>query len=79
MSVTQNWLDGKLRQPLDEALATLRNNGWKVAVHNDYVLNGQAMTFWLFTHSATNRFIKGEGATDAEALERCAEALARLP
>jgi len=58
---------------IEQALAFLRGNGWMVAVHNDYVLNGKAMTFWLFTHSGAGRFIKGEGATDAEALERCVD------
>jgi|SRR5208282_1619638 len=61
-----------------ETLTTLRMNGWMVAVHNDYMLNGQAMTFWLFTHPKTGRFIKGEGKTDAEALEQCAAAALRL-
>lgn len=48
-------------------LQRLRSDGWSVAVHNDYRLNGEAKTFWLFTH-ASGRWIKGEGATDDEAL-----------
>jgi hypothetical protein len=44
----------------------LRDAGWAVAVHNDYRLNGQAHTFWLFTKDG--RAVKGEGLTDAEAL-----------
>lgn len=27
----------------------LRSEGWSVAVHNDYRLNGEPHTFWLFT------------------------------
>jgi hypothetical protein len=49
-------------------LARLRGAGWTVAVHNDYKLNGERFTFWLFTHEPTNRFVKGEGRTDARAV-----------
>ena len=63
---------------IEQTLALLRGNGWMVAVHNDYVLNGKAMTFWLFTHSEAGRFIKGEGVTDAEALERCVDSVKAL-
>lgn len=51
-------------------LDMLRAYGWMVAVHNDYKLNGQPMTFWLFTHS-NGKWIKGEAATDTEALGIC--------
>jgi hypothetical protein len=44
----------------------IRAAGWTVAVHNDYRLNGEAHTFWLFTKDG--RCAKGEGKTDAEAL-----------
>lgn len=44
----------------------LRALGWSVAVHNDYRLNGEPHTFWLFTKGT--RCLKGEGRTDAEAL-----------
>jgi hypothetical protein len=49
-------------------LDNLRTAGWSVAVHNDYKLNGVAMTFWLFTHP-NGRWCKGEGKTDSEAIE----------
>ena len=49
----------------------LRAAGWSVAVHNDYRLNGQPHTFWLFTSGDRN--VKGEGRTDAEALGQCRE------
>lgn len=52
-------------------LADLRANGWSVAVHNDYRLNGEHHTFWLFTHPS-GRWAKGEGRTDSEALEKVA-------
>jgi hypothetical protein len=49
-----------------EVLGRLRDAGWSVAVHNDYRLNGTRMTFWGFSRG--DRFLKGEGATDFEAL-----------
>ncbi len=47
----------------------LRAKGWSVAVHNDYRIGGKRMTFWLLTH-ASGYWIKGEGETDAEALNQ---------
>jgi hypothetical protein len=47
----------------------LRARGWSVAVHNDYRQGGEARTFWLLTHP-DGRWAKGEGRTDAEALEK---------
>ncbi|TJU85617.1 MAG: hypothetical protein E5Y10_24670 [Mesorhizobium sp.] len=50
-----------------EAVADdIRRAGWLVAVHNDYRLNGEAHTFWLFTKEGAA--VKGEGRTDADAL-----------
>lgn len=46
----------------------LRALGWSVAVHNDYRLNGTHHTFWLL--SKGNQCRKGEGHTDAEALDQ---------
>lgn len=46
----------------------IRRLGWAVAVHNDYKLNGEKFTFWLFTKGNTN--VKGEGRTDREALDQ---------
>jgi hypothetical protein len=51
-------------------LARLRSLGWSVAVHNDYKINGLPMTFWLLTHPS-GRWVKGEAASDEEALEEC--------
>ena len=48
-------------------LTTLRRLGWSVAVHNDYRMNNETFTFWLFTRG--NRCAKGEGKTDEEALK----------
>ena len=56
-------------------IAALRENGWRVAAHNDYRIDGKDMTFWLLTHPC-GTWIKGEGRTDAEALAQC-EAVAR--
>ena len=44
----------------------IRATGWSVAIHNDYRLNGEDYTFWLFTKDG--KAIKGEGRTDKEAL-----------
>jgi hypothetical protein len=46
----------------------LRAQGWSVAVHNDYRLDGEAHTFWLLTKNG--RAVKGEGHTDADALNQ---------
>ncbi len=54
----------------------LRMNGWMVAIHNDYRQNGEQHTFWLFTNK-DGKYIKGEGFTDAEALEQIRESLRR--
>lgn len=48
-------------------LGALRNWGFSVAIHNDYRQGDERRTFWLFTHPS-GRWIKGEGATDGEAL-----------
>lgn len=56
---------------MEKRLESLRSAGWTVAVHNDYRLNGQSMTFWLFAHHA-GVWCKGEGRTDEEALEKAA-------
>jgi hypothetical protein len=45
----------------------LRARGWVVAVHNDYRLDGELHTFWLFTKG--DRCAKGEGTSDEAALE----------
>lgn len=54
----------------------LRAMGWSVAVHNDYRLNGVAHTFWLFTNG--HFALKGEGLTDADALNQVREKVNRL-
>ena len=58
-------------QPSGDTRAdALRAAGWSVAVHNDYRLNGEAHTFWLWTHP-DGRWVKGEGRTDEDALSQC--------
>lgn len=44
----------------------IRAAGWAVAIHNDYRQDGEMYTFWLFTKG--ERAVKGEGKTDADAL-----------
>ena len=58
-------------------LAKLRKAGWSVAVHNDYRLDGEPATFWLFTHP-DGRWVKGEGSTDVLALLDVAEEVVSL-
>ena len=55
----------------------LRELGLMVAVHNDYRLGGVPHTFWLMTWDTGQpsnrpviRSFKGEGKTDAEALDK---------
>lgn len=57
-------------------LTELRAAGWSVAVHNDYRQDGASMTFWLLTYP-DGRWVKGEGATDASALEQAYLAASR--
>lgn len=52
-------------------LRALRDAGWRVAVHNDYNLQGRFMTFWLLTHGETQRYVIGEGESDYIALLMC--------
>jgi len=46
----------------------LRQLGWMVAVHNDYMIDGRRYTFWLM--SKGERCLKGEGSCDAVALDQ---------
>lgn len=55
----------------------LRAAGWSVAVHNDYKLADVAHTFWLMTKG--NECRKGEGRTDAEALDQIRRQLVHCP
>ena len=48
-------------------LRALRAGRWTVAVHNDFRLNDEPYTFWLFTHP-DGRWIKGEGTSDLVAV-----------
>lgn len=45
----------------------IRAAGWAVAVHKDYRIGEKSYTFWLFTKD--DRCVKGEGRSDAEALD----------
>lgn len=51
----------------------IRAAGWMVAVHNDYTHGGEPFTFWGF--SRDDRWVKGEGYEDADALERVRQAI----
>jgi hypothetical protein len=62
----------------------LRAMGLRVAVHNDYDLNGESCTFWLLTGKVGEddrgrpiiRAFKGEGSTDEQALDQVRAAYA---
>jgi len=58
---------------LSDQLKRMRESGWTVAIHNDYVQDGMLMTFWLFTNDV-GRYVKGEACTDVDAVEQCANA-----
>ena len=60
----------------DDILAHIRSGHWSVAVHNDYISNGVAYTFWLLTHPS-GRWVKGEGKTDLAALTECQRQIVR--
>lgn len=62
---------------MEELLFNLRNDGWHVGIHNDYAIDGRAMTFWLMTHPS-GLFVKGEAATDLGALRICALEASRV-
>lgn len=71
------WQDGaeiEYRCAMLAAPHDLREAGWVVAVHNDYRIGGKRMTFWLLTKEVPgSQFplcLKGEGATDREALDQ---------
>lgn len=51
----------------------LRDNGWMVAVHNDYKQDGRPHTFWLLVRDG--RAVKGEGPTDSHALNQIRKAI----
>ena len=54
----------------------IRALGWTVAVHNDYSQKGEFYTFWLFTKGG--RAVKGEGRSDAEALQEVRKQIATI-
>jgi hypothetical protein len=56
----------QLAMAVEACADDIRGNGWIVAVHNDYRLDGHNFTFWLFTKNG--HAVKGEGRSDAEAL-----------
>lgn len=60
---------------LSEMLDSIRRSGWRVAVHNDYEVNGELFTFWLFTNPRSGRFFKAEARTDLEAVNAMLEQL----
>lgn len=62
------WREGLLAIRDTSKPDDIRAQGWSVAVHNDYRLDGMNHTFWLFTKDG--RAIKGEGLSDQEALNQ---------
>lgn len=72
---TYDRLDHALKQVQASSPEDIRARGWVVAVHNDYRKDGVPHTFWLFTRA--DRCVKGEGMTDAIALEEVRRQLDR--
>lgn len=62
--------------PLELRLSALREQGWVVAVHNDYRQAGVLRTFWLFTRG--DFCARGEGDTDAIALAAVEREIVRI-
>lgn len=58
---------------IDVLLSDIRCGGWRVAAHNDYILEGEEYTSWLFTKPATDGgpdyVVRCGGNTDVEALK----------
>lgn len=68
------------KDPL-RVLYHIRADGWTVAVHNDYRLNGRHYTFWLFTKTlpcGVTVAVKGEGQADQQALAAVAAEIRRF-
>lgn len=63
---------------METALSRMRELGWLVAIHNDYVQGGKVHAFWLFTRRADGRFVKGEGVGDTAGLIACLESAERI-
>jgi len=76
-------IDNTIEKAVTEALEAagqyipgdLRALGWSVATHNDYRQDGKFHTFWLLTKSG--QCVKGEGESDAEALNQIRVAIRR--
>ena len=62
-------------QAAQAAADDLRSAGLLVAVHNDYLMHGNQYTFWLFVDRSGMSY-KGEGLTDADALNQVRAVLA---
>lgn len=48
----------------------LRAQGLQVSTHNDIVHNGVLGTLWIFIRSMDRKIFRGEGGSDAEALNQ---------
>lgn len=68
----------RLRAAQPAAPDDLRADGLTVAVHNDYRINGESHTFWLFV-GPDGMSYKGEGRTDSDALNQVRALLASKP
>jgi len=54
----------------------IREQGWLVACHYDYELEGEFQTFWMFTKDG--KALVGRGTSDGEALEEVRQQLLSL-
>lgn len=62
---------------METILARMKELGWLLAIHNDYVQGGKVCAFWLFTRH-DGRFVKGEGPGDIMGLEFCLRSAERI-
>jgi hypothetical protein len=76
-TIADDWMERDLEsRGMFELLRQFRRDGWRVAVHNDYMQDGQLRTFWLLTFG--NWCVRGEGPTDYAALQICRHGIERL-
>ncbi|HSZ58473.1 MAG TPA: hypothetical protein VK797_22595 [Tepidisphaeraceae bacterium] len=68
-AITREFIDRAIRA-IRSSPDDLRAKGLAVAVHNDYRVDNRPHTFWLMTDDSDGAFFKGEGETDAEALDQ---------
>lgn len=57
-----------LQPDLGPLLDCVRARGWRVAAHNDYVLDGERCTAWILEREDDGRRVRADAASDLDAL-----------